>query len=305
MSEIDQAGRALLALASDAHDPTDADRARVRAALATRLGTAAGLGLGTVVALGATAKASAGAAGSALATKLVGVAVAITTAVGVGAGIQLARRAADAPAAAPRAGAPEIDVPRRAPVTAAAAPARLPAPAPEQPTAHEASRAAPNDVPARGPSPVPPERVVATAPPPDTEPPALMDTRDLPQPFAQRRVAATTGAIDPACAAAARRVGAGVADEARLVQDGVRALRAGQPACALSLFDAHARDYPDGVLAEEREAERALSLAELGRIPEARQAAAAFLRKHPASPLGVRLRHRIRGLDGGDESTSP
>jgi len=60
--------------------------------------------------------------------------------------------------------------------------------------------------------------------------------------------------------------------------------------------------YPEGVLAEEREAERALALADLGRTAEARLAAAAFLRKYPASPLGVRLRHRIPGIDIADAS---
>jgi hypothetical protein len=132
-----------------------------------------------------------------------------------------------------------------------------------------------------------------------TRPPAA----ELPAPIDTRR------AIDPACAPAAPGSGSAVADEARLLQDGLRALRAGKPACALSLLDAHARQYPEGVLAEEREAERALALAALGRIQEARQAAAAFLRKHPGSPLGVRLRHhipgQIPGIDGGGESRTP
>jgi len=88
-----------------------------------------------------------------------------------------------------------------------------------------------------------------------------------------------------------------VADETRLVHDGVRALHEGQPACALSLLDAHAHFYPHGVLAEEREAERALALAELGRLAEARAVGAAFLHAHPGSPLGARLRQRIPGID--------
>ena len=121
-----------------------------------------------------------------------------------------------------------------------------------------------------------------------------------------RRSVTVASASDHVCppttSSAARRPESAVADEARLVHDGVRALRAGQPACALSLLDAHARYYPEGVLAEEREAERALALTDLGRIPEARLAAAAFLRKHPASPLGVRLRHRIPGLDTADQT---
>ena len=88
-----------------------------------------------------------------------------------------------------------------------------------------------------------------------------------------------------------------VADEARLVHDGVRALHEGQAACALSLLDTHARFYPHGVLAEERDAERAMALAELGRMAEARGVAAAFLRAYPTSPLGARLRQRLSGLD--------
>jgi outer membrane protein assembly factor BamD (BamD/ComL family) len=87
-----------------------------------------------------------------------------------------------------------------------------------------------------------------------------------------------------------------VADEARLVRDGVRALRDGQAACALSLLDTHARYDPEGVLTEEREAERAMALAELGRVEDARAVARAFLRAHPTSPLGPRLRQRIPGL---------
>jgi len=81
------------------------------------------------------------------------------------------------------------------------------------------------------------------------------------------------------------------------VHDGVRALHEGQAACALSLLDTHAHFYPHGVLSEERDAERALALAELGRTLEARAVAAAFLRAHPTSPLGVRLRQRIPGID--------
>jgi len=90
-----------------------------------------------------------------------------------------------------------------------------------------------------------------------------------------------------------------LADEARLVRDGVAALRAGQPGRALALFDAHAALYPGGVLAEERAAERALALADLGHAADARAAAAEFLRAHPTSPLAARLRERIHALDVG------
>lgn len=331
MSDLDEAGRAMIALAGDAHDPTDADRARVRAALAGRLGAAAGLGLGTVAVLGATAtaKAAAGAggvataggagaavavagAGSTLAMKLV-VAVALTTAVGVGTAVSLARRSAQTPAAAKSA---EVQVRR---TVVAAAPPTLPAPArePEEPTSKEPSPVTPADEPAprraapnhEAPRPAATSQAApptAPAPFPQVEAPAPAEARDVTGTVPHHRSVTVASASDRVCppstSSAARGLASAVVDEARLVHDGVRARRAGQPACALSLLDAHARYYPEGVLAEEREAERALALADLGRTPEARLAAAAFLRKHPASPLGVRLRHRIAGLDVVDQT---
>ena len=90
-----------------------------------------------------------------------------------------------------------------------------------------------------------------------------------------------------------------LADEARLVHEGVAALRAGEASRALTLFDAHAALYPRGALAEERAAERVLALADLGRAAEARAAADEFLRAHPASPLAARVRARVRALDVG------
>jgi hypothetical protein len=87
-----------------------------------------------------------------------------------------------------------------------------------------------------------------------------------------------------------------LADEARLVREGVAALRAGNPERALALFDAHAALYPTGALAAECAAERAFALADLGRAAEARAAADAFFRAHPASPLVPRLRARIHAL---------
>jgi hypothetical protein len=88
-----------------------------------------------------------------------------------------------------------------------------------------------------------------------------------------------------------------LADEARLVHEGVAALRAGEPGRALTLFDAHAALYPRGALAEERAAERVFALADLGRAAEARAAAEEFLRAHPASPLAARVRARLHALD--------
>ncbi len=296
MSDLDEAGRALIALADDAHDPTDMDRARVRAALTRRLGAAAGLGLGTVAGVGSTAKAAAGAgtvasaggattavAGSALAMKLMGI-VAITTAVGVGAGIKIGRRSVEPGAAAKIS---EVHTRRIAAPLPAPAPPPLPAPAlapaREQSTIEEVPPARPIVQPAPRHEPRRNEASPIKAPPNEAPPAATTPPPALEAP------AATTAASDPCAPAPASR--SGVAGEARLVTDGVRALRSGRSACALSLLDAHARVFPDGVLAEERDAERALALAALGRTAEARTAATAFLRKYPASPLGARLRH--------------
>jgi len=92
--------------------------------------------------------------------------------------------------------------------------------------------------------------------------------------------------------------GFGLADEAQLIHTAVVALRSGKAAQALALFDAHANFYPHGVLAEERDAERALALADLGRTAEARAAIERFLGAHPASPLAARLRERKSSLAG-------
>jgi hypothetical protein len=77
--------------------------------------------------------------------------------------------------------------------------------------------------------------------------------------------------------------------ETRLVRAGIAALRGGDPAGALDLFDEHARSYPNGALAEERAAERITALCDLDRVDEANRAAAAFLREHSGSPLVARV----------------
>jgi hypothetical protein len=79
-------------------------------------------------------------------------------------------------------------------------------------------------------------------------------------------------------------------DETRLLREGVAALHAGNPAIALALLDEHAKTYPAGVLAEERSAERVNALCLLGRTDDARDAAAAFVREYPHSPLAARVR---------------
>jgi len=86
-----------------------------------------------------------------------------------------------------------------------------------------------------------------------------------------------------------------LAREARLVKDGVIALRSGDAAHALALFDEHARTYPNGVLADDRAVERVIALCDLGRLAEARAAAHDFLTSKPSSPLAARMRASCGG----------
>jgi hypothetical protein len=79
--------------------------------------------------------------------------------------------------------------------------------------------------------------------------------------------------------------GGSLAEEMALLGQGQRALRAGDPVKALALFDTHARRYPEGALADERELKRAQALCALGDVAKARAAAAAFVREKPGSPL--------------------
>lgn len=70
----------------------------------------------------------------------------------------------------------------------------------------------------------------------------------------------------------------------------LRPARSSAPAQALALLDEHARRYPRGVLAEERQAQRIVALCGLGRRDEATTALAAFERAYPQSPHTQRAR---------------
>ncbi|MFO0602017.1 MAG: hypothetical protein U0324_02530 [Polyangiales bacterium] len=76
-------------------------------------------------------------------------------------------------------------------------------------------------------------------------------------------------------------------DDSALVERARVALLRARPADALAATDEHARRFPRGQFAEEREALAVQALAALGRPAEARRRAAAFHRRFPASPLGA------------------
>jgi len=314
---LDDEVHVILDLARDTHDPSDDDRARVRAALASKLGVAAGFGLAVGVGVSAKAAATTGAGATAkalgagttaakalgastaavkalgagtAAAKLIGAVVLVSATVGVGAtAIHRARHAPGARVAIVERTAPRSHH-RSAPVagtasTGMAAPASAPAdenasPPPSDPGSTFAVAQKPMVAEAV-------QRARATAMASGAAPSArAVPARKALEENADRRTEPAEPRSSPA-----------VADEARLIHAALMALRSGQRERALALFDEHAFRYPHGALAEERDAKRALVLAELGRTVEARTAIDHFLQAYPASPLAMRLRERLRNLD--------
>jgi hypothetical protein len=72
----------------------------------------------------------------------------------------------------------------------------------------------------------------------------------------------------------------------RAAQD---ALQRGEPRQALLALERHSRRFPRGAMRQEREAARAVSLCELGRVKEGRKVARRVLSRSPRSPLAQRM----------------
>ncbi|NUO49823.1 MAG: sigma-70 family RNA polymerase sigma factor [Polyangiaceae bacterium] len=123
----------------------------------------------------------------------------------------------------------------------------------------------------------------ATAPPLETTtPPLEAASPEAPQPTAS----ATAGAKP---APVRTRPTSDLAAEQRILAGVQPAIEAGDAARALRLVEAHAREYPEGVLVEEREALRILALRAGGRSSEAERAKAAFGEQFPKSVLEERI----------------
>lgn len=88
--------------------------------------------------------------------------------------------------------------------------------------------------------------------------------------------------------------------ELALVRPAQRALTADQPATALRLLEEHARRFPSGSLAKEREVSRVVALCRLGRVGEANRARARFLTAHPKTTYRRRLDEACRGANAVD-----
>jgi hypothetical protein len=112
-----------------------------------------------------------------------------------------------------------------------------------------------------------------------------------------------TVAPEPGSMGKSRRTGHPVtaqesyAAELRLLQRAQAAYAGRDFPGALALVGEHDRQFPNGRLAEEREALRVRSLAASGHPEEARRTAAAFAKRFPRSVLLPRLAEAVRNAD--------
>jgi len=89
-----------------------------------------------------------------------------------------------------------------------------------------------------------------------------------------------------------------VAREVRLLGRARTAL-ASDPAEALALTQESQREFPQGVLSEEREAIAILALSQLGRTREAQARGKAFLGRFPNGPFSAKVRLAVDPPDPG------
>jgi len=108
------------------------------------------------------------------------------------------------------------------------------------------------------------------------------------EPVASAAAAAPSSTLPALSAAPA----AAKPSELTLLREAQKALRT-EPSKALSLANQHARLYPGGLLAQEREVVAISALESLGRAAEARARAARFQAAYPGSAYWPRIQHLI------------
>jgi hypothetical protein len=96
----------------------------------------------------------------------------------------------------------------------------------------------------------------------------------------------------PRAARAAREADIGA--ELALIEAAQQSLQRTQPSRALGQLEQHARSYPRGLLASEREALRAIALCEAGRGAEGRKVRDLFLARAGSTPIAERVRKACR-----------
>lgn len=89
--------------------------------------------------------------------------------------------------------------------------------------------------------------------------------------------------------------GPNLGPEVALMAEARSALGAGDPALAVELFQKHARRFPRGVFARERDVSWIVALCALGREDEAKRRAKVFLDRHGTSALADRVRRSCGG----------
>jgi hypothetical protein len=270
VDELPTSARALLAELKSAHDPQDQDaQARVRKRVAMAIGVAAGASL-SQTALASTGSAQGGA--KALLARMLG--HKLITAAGV-----VSIGAAGA-----------VTVPhvlhRPAPVTVQTTPPAntrnaRPHEASERRAVPEAAPAPP-DVPAS----LPVEPAAAEAPPSV----ALLGREPTAHPANSPRKRTKTQAVGVDAFPDALHA------ELTLIEAADLALQAGRAEASLPLLRAHAQQFPQGLLREERLGLDALARCTLG-LPGARADAAQFLAGFPRAVLGARIEAACKALD--------
>lgn len=285
MTDLSPEARALLRGARDDLGASKEDCARIDRALTARLGLAAGAIAGATTATSASA-AAAGGAGVGLGG--VGVTTALITgkwiagalvvgAVGVGSGAVYLASGPSVSRTTPSASAPapSAHVATATPLASSSSSATVEPP----------ERGAPR-----------PEPAAASSGTVRTDRGRVQAALALPNaPEQSASIARAMVAVTPTIGA-----------ETQLLRRADQALRNGDPPRALDLLDEHARTFPNGVLAEERSAERVTTLCALGRVSEARTEAARFLAANGESPLADAVRRSCGGKDeGGNPAPVP
>jgi hypothetical protein len=305
VSDLTPEDKALLDLARGGHEPQAADRGRVRVALAAPLGLAAGLASSSAGAVGG---ASAGVLSTTglLVLKIVGV-VAVATGV-AGGGIAVHRGLwTPSPPATTAARAVAAASPAPAPTSSTWSPAAGSVPRPAATAVREAPAEEPPQAPpaqpfAMGQPPAPPTQSLGPAratPSPTDSDPWRTEARVVSSPR-QDDVPAVSERASANDVPSALPTPTTLRAETALIRAGLDALHGGDPARALALFNQHAREFPGGILSDERDVERITALCDLGRNAEARDAAASFLSRRPSGSLAG----RVLSSCGGDRSPS-
>jgi hypothetical protein len=282
MSGLTPEDEALLRSARLGLEPTDTDRTRIERKVLGRLGL--GLGVATsALSSNTAANAAAPMAAAAMPVmKVIGALLVVGGLVGTGAlALRASRPLEQAPA--PHASSALVAVAPNRPTPRDSAPARISPPmttpmtTTPSPSSSRVLAAAPPAPPALA------RRDVAastTAPPAASHAVSANDVPPLPASTAPMPPQPMTPLAGPATVAA----------EAQLLREADTARRAGDAKRALALLNEHVSSFPNGTLAEERDAERVVVLCALGQTDEAREAASAFVRDHARSPLVARVR---------------